>query len=272
MPRVFVSIGSNEDRERNVRRAVHELNATFDGLRLSDVYECDAVGFEGDPFFNLVAQFETTLAVDEVLDRLRAIEARCGRVRTSRRYGPRTMDIDILTYGDWISDDEAVEKLLVEGLVPIARELYAALERMKTDCRYQMPGAAIDLLGGELAGPRLAQLRDPWSGFYIVPLIRLAPGRYRLSGELAGDARDEGVIVYTCEAEADAWDQHLAVFLEIESEPLILEVGDDRRRQVTSYHVDRGRLLMETQPFDDDASPRQVSVRCDSSAGSSWRA
>ena len=146
MPRVFVSIGSNEDRERNVRRAVHELNATFDGLRLSDVYECDAVGFVGDPFFNLVAQFETTLAVDEVLDRLRAIETRCGRVRTSRRYGPRTMDIDILTYGDWISDDEAVEiprsEILREAYVlkplseiapnalhPALGETYAALDR-----------------------------------------------------------------------------------------------------------------------------------------------
>ena len=102
-------------------------------------------------------------------------EGECsGRLSFARR--PEAAATHIRQYAGPVGDD-------------LARELYAALERMKTDCRYQMPGAAIDLLGGELAGPRLAQLRDPWSGFYIVPLIRLAPGRYRLSGELAGDGR-----------------------------------------------------------------------------------
>lgn len=109
MPRVLVSIGSNQDRERSVRRAVRELDVAFEKVCISATYETDAVGFVGDPFFNLVAAFDTDLPVDALLARLRAIETRCGRVRTHRRYGPRTMDIDILTYGDLVSDDESLE-------------------------------------------------------------------------------------------------------------------------------------------------------------------
>ncbi len=92
-------------------------------------------------------------------------------------------------------------------------------------------------------------------------------------GNLCGDDRKEGVIVYTCEAGAENWDQHLAVFLEIESEPLILEVGDSRSRQVTDYHVDNRRLLMETQRFDKDAPAallQPVSIGCRSDTGSNW--
>lgn len=109
MPRVFVSIGSNQRRERNIRAAVAALVEQFGAVVLSSVYETEAVGFSGDPFFNLVAEFETERSVDSVLDVLRAIETRCGRVRVEKRYGPRTLDIDVLTYGDVICEDEPVE-------------------------------------------------------------------------------------------------------------------------------------------------------------------
>jgi len=109
MPRVYVSIGSNQERERNVRTAVAALRERFGNLVLSSVYETDAVGFAGDPFLNLVAGFDTELGLEQVMDVLHAIEVRAGRVRTEKRYGPRTMDIDVLTYGDTISDDDAVD-------------------------------------------------------------------------------------------------------------------------------------------------------------------
>ncbi|TNF86096.1 MAG: hypothetical protein JSU67_06960 [Gammaproteobacteria bacterium] len=96
-------------------------------------------------------------------------------------------------------------------------------------------------------------------------------------GNLCGDGRQEGVIVYTCETGTDDWDQHLAVFLEIESEPLIMEVGSSRSRQVTSYHVDNRRLVMETQPYDaadntagSGASHKDVTIQCRSGGGSKW--
>jgi 2-amino-4-hydroxy-6-hydroxymethyldihydropteridine diphosphokinase len=109
MPRVFVSIGSNQDREASLRRAVRELEQAFDDVRLSPIYETAAVGFEGEDFFNLVASFETRTPLPALLEQLRQIETRCGRVRAGKRFGPRTMDIDVLTYGDHVSEDEGLD-------------------------------------------------------------------------------------------------------------------------------------------------------------------
>lgn len=93
-------------------------------------------------------------------------------------------------------------------------------------------------------------------------------------GNLCGDPRPEGAIVYTCETGSGDWDQHLTVFLELESEPLIMEVGGSRSRQVTSYHIDNRRLLMETQSFDpaeSATSPGQATVECRSGTESHWQ-
>jgi 2-amino-4-hydroxy-6-hydroxymethyldihydropteridine diphosphokinase len=109
MTRVYVSIGSNQNREANVRMAVAALGERFSNLVLSSVYETEAVGFAGDPFFNLAAGFDTDLELEQVMDVLHDIEASAGRERTEKRYGPRTLDIDVLTYGDIVSDDDTLD-------------------------------------------------------------------------------------------------------------------------------------------------------------------
>lgn len=100
MARVWLSIGSNRERERHVRAAVAALRAAFGDLLLSPVYETAAVGFVGAPFYNLAAGFETGLSPEAVSTTLKGIEESLGRVRTSRRFAPRTIDIDLLTYGN----------------------------------------------------------------------------------------------------------------------------------------------------------------------------
>ncbi len=135
MPRVYVSIGSNTEREHHVRAAVAALDARFAPVRLSAVYETQAVGFDGDPFFNLVAGFDTELELDAVVDALRDIEIRSGRVRTEKRYGPRTLDIDVLTYGDLICDGEPVEVPRSE----ITRQAYVLLPLAEVAPRAQHP-------------------------------------------------------------------------------------------------------------------------------------
>ncbi len=109
MPRVHIGIGSNQQRQYHIGIAVHKLADVFPDLVLSSVYETVAVGFEGDPFFNLVGRFSTTLSLGPLLDKVRAIEEECGRVRGEKRYGPRSLDIDVLTYGDEICEGEPVE-------------------------------------------------------------------------------------------------------------------------------------------------------------------
>lgn len=106
MPRVFVGIGSNIEREANVRAGVTELRACFGELQLSSVYESEAVGFDGEPFYNLVAAFDTEMSVDKVMATLADIENRHGRVRNGERFSGRTLDIDLLLYGDLVTRAE----------------------------------------------------------------------------------------------------------------------------------------------------------------------
>ncbi len=96
-------------------------------------------------------------------------------------------------------------------------------------------------------------------------------------GNLCGDAREEAVIVYTCEVDAGGWDQNLAVFLEIEAEPLVTEVGRSGFRQVSSYHIEKDQLMMETEkidPFDssNDAQypVKKSAIQCQYSNASDW--
>jgi 2-amino-4-hydroxy-6-hydroxymethyldihydropteridine diphosphokinase len=102
MPRVFVGIGSNIDREASVRAGVAELGVCFGELRLSPVYENPAVGFEGDSFYNLVASFETDLPPAAVDGILHEIEQAAGRNRIRGSFAPRTLDLDLLLYGDLV--------------------------------------------------------------------------------------------------------------------------------------------------------------------------
>jgi len=106
MPRVFVGIGSNIDRERSVRAGVMELRQSYGELQLSSVYESDAVGFDGDAFYNLVAAFDTDDSVDQVVASLSGIEDRHGRMRNGERFAARTLDLDLLFFGDAIIDAE----------------------------------------------------------------------------------------------------------------------------------------------------------------------
>ncbi len=63
MARVYVSVGSNIDRERNVKAALDALSDVYGELRLSSVFESEPVGFEGDPFYNLAVGLETSQSV-----------------------------------------------------------------------------------------------------------------------------------------------------------------------------------------------------------------
>lgn len=105
MPEVYVAAGSNVEPERNLRQAVAALEREFPGARFSSWYRNRAVGFEGDDFINLVAGFATALPVHAVLERLHAIEARCGRARDAPRWAPRSMDLDVLLYGDLVCEE-----------------------------------------------------------------------------------------------------------------------------------------------------------------------
>jgi 2-amino-4-hydroxy-6-hydroxymethyldihydropteridine diphosphokinase len=105
VPRVYLSIGSNIEPERNVCAAVHALKSRFPNLAISPVFRSEAEGFEGEDFYNLAARFDTEESPERLADRLGRIETAQGRVRTGKRFSPRTLDIDILLYGDLVRHD-----------------------------------------------------------------------------------------------------------------------------------------------------------------------
>lgn len=105
---VFLSIGSNIDKEHNVRAGIDALQKRFGNLVCSTIYESESIGFDGDNFYNLVASIETGEDVESVVSALKQIEDEHGRTRSGPRFSSRTLDIDILLYDDLIRDDEVV--------------------------------------------------------------------------------------------------------------------------------------------------------------------
>lgn len=104
MTQVLVAAGSNIDPSRHLGTAKRELGQAFPGARFSTAYRNAAVGFDGEDFINLVVAFESSLAPGEIRTRLQAIEAHCGRARDAPKWAPRSMDLDLLLYGDLVLD------------------------------------------------------------------------------------------------------------------------------------------------------------------------
>jgi 2-amino-4-hydroxy-6-hydroxymethyldihydropteridine diphosphokinase len=98
-------LGSNIEPQRRIAAALEALAGRFGELVVSPVYESVAVGFSGDNFHNLVVGIETGLSPRALVETLCRIEAQQGRTRDGGKFSPRTLDIDLLTYGDRVIDE-----------------------------------------------------------------------------------------------------------------------------------------------------------------------
>lgn len=108
MALVYLSLGSNIDREQHIFSALDALSDTFGELEISTVFESIAVGFEGDSFYNLVVGIQASQPVGEIAKILKHIEDCNGRDRSAPRFGPRSLDIDILTVDDLAGEIDGV--------------------------------------------------------------------------------------------------------------------------------------------------------------------
>jgi 2-amino-4-hydroxy-6-hydroxymethyldihydropteridine diphosphokinase len=111
MPDIYISIGSNIDRKNNIQRAVNLLAKKFSNIKCSKVYESEAVGFDGDNFYNLVVKTTSNDVLETVLENLKKIEIECGRKnnKSEKKFSSRIIDLDLLLYGNTILHSEIID-------------------------------------------------------------------------------------------------------------------------------------------------------------------
>lgn len=105
MPKGYISIGSNIDKDKHIPASLKALEQAFGSLTVSSIYESEPVGFTGDAFYNLVVGFASDLEVKAVAKQLRQIELDNGRTRDCKKFSARTLDLDLILYGDLIIND-----------------------------------------------------------------------------------------------------------------------------------------------------------------------
>lgn len=100
--RYYISLGSNLNRRAHLACAVRFLQASFQHIRLSPVYQSPAYGFDGPDFYNGVVVFDSAIEPLALKNWLRDLEYACGRSQNQSRYSDRTLDMDILLAGQLI--------------------------------------------------------------------------------------------------------------------------------------------------------------------------
>lgn len=144
MTAVFLGLGSNIERERYLTAGLDALQRLLGDLSLSSVYDGAAIGFDGQPFLNMVVAGDTAVPLDEFSRQLRAIEMAHGRSATTTRFSARQLDIDILTFGDAVGVHHGITlpreeilqnafvlrplaELAPQGMHPVVRRSYGQL-------------------------------------------------------------------------------------------------------------------------------------------------
>ncbi len=143
MTRAFVSVGSNIEPEKNVRSALRLLSEQVTVRQISTVFLTEPVGPAGQPpYYNCVIDLETDLAPAYLKQNvLRGVEAALGRARTGDKYAPRTIDFDLLLYGDVVMK---TSELVLPDPDILRRPFLAAMLR-ELDPDLAMPGMGIKI-------------------------------------------------------------------------------------------------------------------------------
>jgi 2-amino-4-hydroxy-6-hydroxymethyldihydropteridine diphosphokinase len=164
--RVYLSLGSNVgDREQNLETAIAALGALGMVVARSAFYETEPVDFTAQPWFlNCALVLETTKMPRQLLKALLDLERKMGRRRTLKK-GPRTIDIDILLFGDSIVEAEGLtiphpalhqRRFVLEPLAEIAPGvLHPVFKKTVRELRDALPpGQVVRKLGKDKTAPK----------------------------------------------------------------------------------------------------------------------
>lgn len=105
MAKIYISLGTNIEPEHHLKAGLLDLQQHFGQLSLSKVYESESVGFKGTNFLNMVASADTEMSIAEVVAVFKMIEQANGRIRSEKKFSPRSLDIDLLLYDDKVTTD-----------------------------------------------------------------------------------------------------------------------------------------------------------------------
>lgn len=108
-PLIFVSLGSNIQKEYHIRHGISALKKCFSVPIISSVYQTKAVGFTGTTFYNLVVKLESCDAIEYITRKLKEIEWENGRGSNTKSFSNRTLDIDLLMYGSLVQHDGVID-------------------------------------------------------------------------------------------------------------------------------------------------------------------
>ena len=140
MAQVFIGIGSSIDKRESIRQGILLLKEHFGELRLSSVFESEAVGFKGGTFYNLVAELNSDLTIELIIRKLKNIEIQLGRPLNAIKYAARTLDLDLLLYDQHIDEERNIPRAEITEnafvLQPLA-ELAPALTHPIIAANYQ---------------------------------------------------------------------------------------------------------------------------------------
>jgi 2-amino-4-hydroxy-6-hydroxymethyldihydropteridine diphosphokinase len=129
---VYLSLGSNlGEREKYLEQARKAIEKSFSRVRFSKIYETEPVDLLEQPWFlNQTAELGTDLAPETLLEWIRSLEAQAGRQRGVPK-GPRTLDVDILLYDDWILEAEGL--VLPHPRLELRRHVLVPLAELAPD-------------------------------------------------------------------------------------------------------------------------------------------
>ncbi len=100
--KIYLGIGSNIEPRKNISAGLASLERLFSKVEISPTYLAPPFGFVGDDFYNLVVSAETDLFIEDVVKELRQIEFDHGRPEKAEKFSSRSLDIDLLLYGNYV--------------------------------------------------------------------------------------------------------------------------------------------------------------------------
>lgn len=150
MSDVYLGLGSNQRARYHLRSCLQQLESQFGQIDWSPVYVSPAVGFDGDDFLNMVVKIRTNLTVEALHQWLHDLEDRHQRDRQQPRFSDRTLDVDILLYGERVQTEGIVLPRgeitryahVLKPLADLAPELIHPTERKTLQLLWQEFSAA----------------------------------------------------------------------------------------------------------------------------------